>query len=163
MEDRYRYDASDFATLLLRKFYPERTDRESGVIRDYLQAHLHDFDRVSFSVRIGTGQQPDPTHLEGVQQNTAYSSKKRIDILGYFGKQPTIVEVKERITPAALGQILAYRHLFLEEFPDAPEPLLVIVGRYSDDDTIRVLQAHGITVYTYTPIDSTSEPPGGSV
>lgn len=163
MEEPYKFAQADFATLLLRKFYPERTDRESTVLRDYLLEHLAEFDSISFSVRIGTGLAPDPTHLPGVQRNTVFSSQKRMDFLARSGTHWTIGEVKERVTPASLGQIQTYRHLFLEELPDATEPALVVIGRYSDADTIRVLQAHGITVYLYAPADAGGVSRGGSV
>lgn len=149
MEEPYRFQSGDLAELLLRRFYPERTDRESGVLRAFLLTHGHEYDRFSFSVRIGQGIAADPDHLPGVQRSTVFSSQKRIDMLAWQGNSPTIVEVKERVTPASLGQILTYRHLLMQEIPDAPEPSLVIIGRYSDPDTIASLNAHGVTVYTY--------------
>ncbi len=149
MPSAYDFTGDDLATLILRRFYPERTDRESTVIRDFLLAHGQEFDRFSFSVRVGEGQAPNPEHLEGVQRNTVFSTRKRIDLLAWRATQPVLVEVKERITPASLGQIQTYRHLWLEEHPDAPDPELVVIGRTSDEDTLRVLAAHGITVYLY--------------
>ena len=59
--------------------------------------------------------------------------------------------MKERVTTAALGQVLAYRQLLMEDYPEAPDPRLIIVGRYSDPDTVRVLAAHGIDVFLYEP------------
>jgi hypothetical protein len=145
----YDYTIADFPTLLIQRFYPERTDGESAVIKAFLLAHWREFDRITFGKRIGRGADIDPTTLPAVQRATAFSSKKRIDILAWRGTTPVIVEVKQRVTPAALGQILTYRFHFREEFPDAPEPDLVVVGRESDPDTLVALQAHGITVYLY--------------
>lgn len=153
-DDGYHFTRDDFVQMLARKWFPERTDRESGVIRDYLAAHHHEFDRLVFGKRVGVGLAPDPTHLDGVQQNTARFTKKRIDILAWAGGQPTIIEVKERVTPASLGQILTYRQLLLEEFPDAPDPRLVVIGRYSDEDTIRALNGHGVDVFVYAESDA---------
>jgi hypothetical protein len=149
--DGYQFGQDDLALLLLRRFYPERTDRESEVIHAFLLNHGQEYDRFGFSIRIGQGVTPDPSHLPAVQQNAVFSSMKRIDALFWSGPQPTIIEVKYRVTPASLGQILTYRQLFLEAVPDAPDPRLIIIGRYSDDDTTRVLQSHGITVYLYEP------------
>lgn len=154
----YTFDAAEFARLLILKSYPERTDRESAVIRDFLMAHLHEFSRVEFSVRVGQGQAPDPAHLDGVQANTVFSSKKRIDLLCWRGPIPVLVEAKERVQPGALGQIQTYRNLFLEEHPDAPEPELVVIGRYSDADTLPSLSAAGVTVYLYAPADPAGVP-----
>ena len=150
----YDYPAGDVLTQFLQRHYPERTDRESGIIRDWLQQHVGEYDRFSFSVRVGEGQTPNPEDLPGVQRSVAFSSKKRIDVLAWQGAQPTIVEVKERVTPAVLGQLLTYRQLFLEENPDALDPFLVAIGRYSDPDTIRALGAQGITVHLYELADS---------
>lgn len=145
----YDFVKDDLATLILRRFYPERTDKESTVIRDFLEAHGREFDRFSFSVRVGVGATPDPSTLPAVQRNTVFSSKKRIDILCWRDTQPVIVEVKVNITPASLGQILTYRHLWMEENPHELEPELIIVGRVVDADTVKVLQANRITVYVY--------------
>lgn len=148
-DNGYAFDQAEFARLLIMKSYPEKTDDESAVLRDYLLAHLHEFDRVQFSVRVGEGTPADPAHLEGVQRQTAFVTRKRIDMLGWKGTQLFLHEVKQRVQPSALGQIQTYAHLYLEEHPDAPEPTLVVVGRYSDPDTLRVLAANGVTVYLY--------------
>lgn len=147
----YDYTRDDLAALLIQGFFPERTPREATIIRDWLEAHGAEYDRISLSVRVGVGQPLIPGVDPGVARSVAFSSRKRIDILAWQGPSPTIIEVKERVTPAALGQILTYRQLFLEEIPGAPEPRLVIIGRYSDDDTLRALSAHGIDVILFAP------------
>jgi hypothetical protein len=151
MEAPYVFSRDALAELLIRTYYPEKTGRESGIIRDWITAHGAEYDRFAFSVRVGQGQIPDPTHLPGIQRTTSRSSRKRIDILAWQGPRPTIVEVKERVTTSVLGQLQAYRQLFLEENEGAEEPRLVAIGRYSDEDTLRVLAAQGIDVYLYNP------------
>jgi hypothetical protein len=145
----YNFTADDFAALLVRTFYPEKTDRETPIIRDYLLHHLSEFDRVSFSVRVGEGVTVPEGTLEGVARSAARSSRKRIDILGWKGHQPTIVEVKERIVADALGQLLMYRQLLLQEEPNADDPRLVAIGRYSDPATLSALAAQGVDVFLY--------------
>lgn len=161
--DGYGYDRNDFALLLIRKHYPERTDGESHVIRAFLLEHLQDFDRLAFSKRVGHGIKPDPTHLPAVQANTAFSSMLRIDILAWRGNLPIIIEVKQDVTPASLGQILTYRHHFLEEFPESSEPELVVVGRTANPDAITALQAHGVTVYLYPDAGPRADDGAGGV
>lgn len=145
----YHYGRSDFERVLVMRYYPERTTGESAVLRDFLLEHIYEFDSIDFQVRIGAGIPPDPTHLPGVQKQTTFNSQKRIDLLAYRGPQAIIVEVKQRVTPASLGQILTYRVLWIAEHPNDRDPELVVVGRSSDADTIGSLQAHGITVYLY--------------
>lgn len=139
----------DLDKLLIARFYPERTRLESEVIRDFLTAHGLEYDRIEFSVRVGVGQPPNPEHLPGVQRQTVFSTRKRIDLLCWQGTTPTIVEVKTRLTPASLGQIKTYRQLLLDERPDLEEPRLIAVGAMCDDDTLRALTAEGVDVFLY--------------
>jgi hypothetical protein len=152
--DGYTYDVLEFARLLIAKRYPERTDGESAVIRAYLMEHIGEYDRLQFSVRIGTGVVPDPAHPQSVQDGVVFSSKLRIDLLGWRGNALDLIEVKQRVTPASLGQILTYRHVLLGEWADAPEPRLVVVGREASPDAVDALTAHGVTVYLYPDADA---------
>lgn len=157
------YGREDFARLLLQKQFNERTAGESEVMRAFLLEHIDEFDRFTFNKRVGTGVTPDPSHLPAVQQNTAFSTKLRVDILAWKGTQPFIIEVKQRVTPATLGQVLTYRHFIVEEFPDAPDPALVVVGREGVEDAITVLQTHGVTVYLYPNAKAGGDVTGGTI
>ena len=152
----YKWERHELAELLLRKWFPENTALETGITKDWLLAHGEEYDRFEFNLRVGQGTAPNPEHLPGVQKSTAFSTRKRIDVVAWRGEQPTIVEVRERITPEVVGKIMTYRQLFMEDFPDTAEPLLLAVGRYSDADTIRVCQSHSISVLLYA---SPAEPP----
>lgn len=149
----YWFTDSDLPNLVIANYYPERTDQESGVIRDYLHAHGTEFDVFGFSVRVGQALAPDPTHLIGVQRSTIYSTRKRIDFVGIKGELHTLVEAKQRVQPSAIGQILTYRKLYLEEHPEVHDVRMIIIGRYSDADTVNSATAHGIDVLIYTPPD----------
>ena len=152
--DGYHFGRDQFALLLLRKFYPERTDVESAIIRDYLQQHLEEFDSIDFSVRIGQGLTPDASLLPQVAANAVRSSKKRIDMVAWQGSVPVLIEAKTRVSHEVLGQLLTDRHLWIEEHPDGPEPRLVAIGRRTDDDSLRALRAQGIDVYIYETVDA---------
>lgn len=149
MSSGYDYTRGTLLELFLRMQFPERTQRESALIRDFLSRHIHEYDRFSFSVRVGQGLTPDPTHLSGIQFNSAHSTKKRIDIVAWRGVQPVIFEVKFRANPAAIGQLVTYRQLWMEDNPNEPEPELACIARYSDPDSMRVFAAAGITLYLY--------------
>lgn len=162
-QGNYVYDSKDFALLLIAKSYPERTDREALVIRAFLQEYITHFDRLEFGKRVGAGEPPDPTAPPNIQRQTLLNTQKRIDILAWKGRNPTIVEIKYRITPAALGQILTYRHHLLQDVPNAPEPEMVVVGQSSDADTTAALNAHGVTVILYPDAIAPSAAPSSGV
>jgi len=166
MSTGYDFDRDTLLTLFLKMQFPERNLRESAIIRDFLVAHIDEYDRFSFSVRVGTGLTADPSHLPGVQRSTVFSSQKRIDMMAWQGAQPFLFEVKERLNVYVLGQLRTYAHLWMEENPDAPEPRLAAITRYGDSDVERVLEANGVDVYIYEPApgdsgDSTGVVPPG--
>lgn len=140
--------------LLIRTHYPERTDEESAIIRDFLIHHLAEYDRYEFSRRVGVGIVPDPKWPANVQRQAVQNSRKRIDMLGWQGRALTIFEVKKRIGPGVLGQLETYADLYLEEDPTPAAVRLAAIGRYSDEDTLRVLRQRGIDVYLYEPSDA---------
>ncbi len=152
METSYIYGRADLDALLIARYYPERTGRESVVIRDWLRLHGTEYDRIAFSVRIGTGLDADPEHMDGIQRMTRYNSRMRIDVLAWRGEEPEIIEVKERVTAGVLGQLLGYRQLFIEENPGTITPRLTVIGRWGSDDVLKILTSHGITVYLYDPV-----------
>jgi hypothetical protein len=161
--DPYTVDSIGLARYIVAKHFPERSDREDAVILAFIAAHGDEFEQWTFSRRVGEGLAPDPSHLPAVQKNTLFGTRKRIDMLARSGSRWTIIEVKDRVTPASLGQILTYRHLFLEEFPDAEDPGLVVIGRFSDPDTIRSLQANNVAVFLYPTADARGDAAAGSV
>ena len=147
----YDYTREQLADLVRVGFIPEVPKPEAAVIFDFLAAHADEYDRFSFSVRLGTPIAPDPTHLPAVQKSTVFSSMKRIDCIAWQGDYATIVEAKLRVNTDAIGKSLMYRQLFLEDQPHAPEPRMVVVGREVDDDVARVHSAQGIDIYLYEP------------
>jgi len=149
--DAYVFPRDALALLLTRTWFPERTGRESTIILDFLKARGELYDRFEFSVRCGAGQVPDPALPANVQRGIVYSSRKRIDMIVWQGEQSTIIEVKERLSPAVLGQLLTYQQLLLEDRPGIKTPALACIGRFFDDDTMRVLNGNGIDAYVYPP------------
>lgn len=147
MSTGYDYTRASLMEQLTKLSFPEHSPKSNALIADWLFRHLGEYDRYSFNVRVGQGIAPDPTHDKGVQTSTAFSSKKKIDILAWQGDQPFIFEVKLLLIPAALGQLQTYQHLWMEENPNAKVPYLGAIARTSDADTNRVLQAHGVTIY----------------
>jgi hypothetical protein len=148
-EDGYDFGPERFDELLIARWYPEKADHETALLKDFLLAHLREFDHIRFSARVGVGTAPNPEHLPGIQRMTAFSTRNKIDMIGWKDGRATLVEAKKRVGHAVMGQLLTDRQLYLEEHPDEPEPALVAIGREGDDDALRVLVSHGITVYLY--------------
>ncbi len=150
MANPYCYELPrDRDALLAQRIFPEQLKVESEIIHDWLVAHVDEYDRIEFSVRLGEGQTPDPNHLEGIQRMTELVTRSRADAIASRGGHVTIVEAKERATPSVLGQLLTYRRLFLDEHPEADEPRLLVIARRGSPGTVRVLNAEGVDVLIY--------------
>lgn len=150
----YDFGNERFEELLLRRFYPEKTDHESKLLLEYLHEHVRDFDRVSFSVRIGEGVKADPSILPGVQRQAERNAKRRIDFVGWNGRRATLVELKTRLGHDVLGQLVTDALLWRAEFPDDEPPRLVAVGRSATEQELALLNAAGIDAYLYDTTDA---------
>ncbi|RLI83107.1 MAG: hypothetical protein DRP01_09350 [Archaeoglobales archaeon] len=89
-----------------------------------------------------------PEELRMTQELTA----KRIDCVWEKENEIVIVEVKDKVRHSALGQLLAYRDMYIEQYkPRKPVRMLLVCG--ADDPPVRkVLEKYGIEVkVVYSP------------
>lgn len=140
---------ADLAGLLARARYPGMSDVESEVTRAWLGRHGAEYDRVDFQVRLGAGIDPGPGNPEYIRQLGRDLWAKRADIVAITGLDVTIVEVKERITPGAIGQLLVYRDLWRREHPETTAIRLLTIGRGAVTDLVETFQAQGVEIEVY--------------
>lgn len=145
----YDYPKEKIPALLELGLIPEQPRPESTVILAFLAEHYQEYDRFSFSVRVGPGRPANPEHDAGVQFTTTFSSMKRLDMLAWQGPSMTLFEAKYRLSADALGKLMMYRQLLMEELPDVAEPKLVALAKYADDVILGVFSAQGIEVRLY--------------
>jgi hypothetical protein len=55
------------------------------------------------------------------------NTQLRLDACLWRGDQPTIVEVKDRAGASAVGQLLTYEAVWLQDYPSGLAPLLILV------------------------------------
>lgn len=122
---------------------------QSRVTRAWLLQNAERFDRVEFEVHVGQGATPHPEWAEATRQQFRYQTQKRIDVVAWRGDAPCLVEVKRQANVGAIGQLLAYRLLWMADNPTAPDPSMVIVCETADNDVISSAHAHGIDVEIY--------------
>ena len=111
------------------------------VLRFGLQAMEWEFD-----VKVG---RDSPESCERGSEGWDYHRGllcKRIDALCRSCSPWKVVEVKGRGTALALGQLLLYRDLLAEQFPEARGCELILVCRTVDPDLERVLPRYGVRV-----------------
>lgn len=124
--------------------YPGLMPLEVAVLKEWLRLHESEYDRFDYNVRTGTGTDPGPTYPQNLRDMAIAITQKRIDAIAWNGNVPTLIEVKNRATLTAVGQILSYKVLFKADYPLSPEPKLLLVASKFDPDVYSVLQSHGV-------------------
>lgn len=139
----------DLSHLLEQDIYPEQTEGESAVLRDWIRAHGAEYDEIKVSVRLGAGADVDENLPENYRRMAGYVTRHRADAVARVGDSVTVVEAKIKVTSSVLGQLRTYRRLYLEDHPNVSDVNMLAVGRYGNLTTIRVLQAEGVDVALY--------------
>ena len=115
--------------------YPHMIGDDLRVWEKFIELHPGRFDSVDYDWRVGVGMTLYPEWEENIKRMAKMITQKRIDVVGWNDEQPTIIEVKERGSIVALGQLLGYLVLFVKEFPNISAPkLLLICDMISLDD-----------------------------
>jgi len=88
-----------------------------------------------------------PAALQGSDRDMWIAlHQKRIDALVQTPNTVYIIEVKERVTSTAVGQLLVYAHLYKSQTLDARPIELVLVAGADDPIAHAAIEAQGITV-----------------
>ena len=124
--------------------YPALMPLEVAVLKEWLRLHESEYDRFDYNVRVGVGHDPGPTYPQNMRDMGIAITQKRIDAIAWKGNDPTLIEVKNRATLAAVGQIVSYDVLFKQDNPLSPEPKLLLIASKFDPDVYPVLRTQGV-------------------
>jgi len=127
MAGRYKYEK--------RRRYPHMIGEDRVIWDRFIEAYPGRFETVDYDWRVGEGTIPDESWPENIKRMVKMLSQKRIDVIGWVGDSPTIIEVKKRVGLSTMGQVLGYRALFKKEFKhfDYKKVLVVCENINSDD------------------------------
>lgn len=129
-----------------RRFYPHMVGEEIMVWNRFVDQDPKRFETVDYDFRVGEGIPILPGEEENFARMAKMLSQKRIDVIGWVGDSPTIIEVKGRVGLSTLGQVLGYRTLFTKEFVNIPVPELMVVCEIISDDDCYVLEENLIKI-----------------
>jgi hypothetical protein len=129
-----------------RQSLPGLIPQEIVIFKAWWADHYREYDTADFNVRVGSGFDPGSKFEQAVRDSTIANSQRRIDALLTQGNLRTIVEVKYRATPLAIGQLLCYRALWLKDNPSAQVAKLLLLCYQVDADTIYCASALGVTI-----------------
>lgn len=138
--------------------YPGLMPLEVAVMKEWLRLHESEYDSIDFNVRTGQGTDPGPSYPQNIRDMGVAVTQKRIDAVAWKSGAPTLIEVKNRATLTAVGQILSYKVLFKADNPLLPDAKLLVVASKYDPDVFPVLASHGID-YALVAFDPRFIPP----
>ena len=104
-------------------------------------------DQVTFDLHLGRGIPVDPNWTPSVQRMATTLTQKRVDAVVVTGSDVWILELKRRVGLGALGQLLGYAVLYMDEFGSDPVPRLGVVAEAMMSDVDDVLAEYGISVF----------------
>jgi hypothetical protein len=119
---------------------------ETEVAKAWLRTHWEEWDRIEFNVGLGPGLNLGPGVPAYVQKAATASTKPRADMILYRGQAAAIVEVKGRIGPSVMGQLLTYWHILHEDRPDLVQIYKIAAGNTIQAGQQPILERYGISV-----------------
>jgi len=124
--------------------YPHMIGEDVKIWNRYLKSNYKDFYSVDYDVHIGEGLPPDPAWSANIAAMAKTITQRRIDVVGYRDTQITICEVKFNPRIGVLGQLLGYKILYQQTFPNHPPPDLMLICDRCDQDLFTVLNAYPV-------------------
>jgi len=126
--------------------YPHFQPLEEAILKRYIANGAPQGDWVC-DYRLAILEKDVPAALQGSDRDMWIAlHQKRIDALVQTPGTVFIIEVKERVTSTAVGQLLVYKHLYQQQTRDARPIELVLLAGEDDPIAHAAIEAQGITV-----------------
>lgn len=137
---------ANFDELMNLAKYKGMVVTEAHLMREWVKLHAADYDRIEFEVRLGPGGDAPADMPEALRAEYKHLTQRRADAIVWKGDNAVIIEVKARLKPQDLGQLLSYRWLFMNDNPHLPPPAMLALGRRGNEEVVNTLRVHGIDV-----------------
>jgi hypothetical protein len=135
--------------LLVQTTLPGLRRPDTLIAQAWLREHGKEYDSVEFNVRLGQGivlpPGSDPSLVLFAQSVTT----KKADLVAHSNSDVAIVEVKIRVTPDALGQLVVYRRLYKDQYPNVGKITLIVAAQYLTPDVADTYEENGILIETF--------------
>jgi len=134
MPGRYIYEK--------RRKYPHMIGEDKLIWNRFIEKYPDIFETVDYDWRVGKGQEPNPEWPENMKRMVTMLSQKRVDVIGWVGDEPTLIEVKKRVGLSVIGQVIGYRALIKREFKQFDDiKVMVICETISKDDIYALMDS----------------------
>lgn len=117
------------------------------VWRRFISVHGARIRHAEFQVRVGKGARPWPAGAGPEPPDWSALTSKRIDVVAETDLGLTLIEVKPRASASALGQLLLYRDLYVEEKRPTTLVALWVVCYFGDADLTATALRYGVAIH----------------
>ena len=115
--------------------YPHLLPNERRIWEKFLELMGKKWERFEYDVRVGKGIDPGPKVPEPWRSLAIKLTQKRIDVVGYAEDGIWLFEVKPDASLGALGQVLAYKYLYMrDKQPTEPVHVAIVTNRTFPDE-----------------------------
>jgi len=126
--------------------YPHMLAEDRDIWSKFLQTNEYQIDRVWYDVHCGLGL-PVPQGATAMEYKIAQGvTRKRIDVVCSVKNEIWVVEIKPYANMKALGQIVTYKKLFIEEYIVMGKIVPVILCWTIDPDIVPIIKGFGVRV-----------------
>ena len=126
--------------------YPHMKPADVRIWERFVADHRDFFVRVDYDFHVGKGadfRSSDESTPDG-RENRLY--QKKIDVVGYREDSTTLIEVKPIADVKALGQILTYKELYMQNRKGKPGPHMLVICEKIMAEMKDVYKGKGISV-----------------
>lgn len=140
MEGTYNYEKL--------AYYPHMKPADVHLWNKFIDEHPDFFETCDYDVSVGEGV------IAGDIENDIYArdfqqlTQKKIDVVGYKGRDVWIVEVKPNAGSGAMGQIITYGNLWSQKHPNEKYLHLAIITNQQQSDYKNIYDDQDIDLLT---------------
>lgn len=110
-----------------RSWYPHLSPAEAQIWGVFVAAYPDAYDEVAYDVKCGSVPEMVAEHEDEAIRAEAPLFQYKIDVVGFKDGRADIIELKQRATPRALGQVVSYAHLYERDVDPASRPRPVVI------------------------------------
>jgi len=127
--------------------YPHMMKQEIVTWKKFLKIYGRNFSKYRYDVHVGRGVGRIPGFTTVLQDMAVRLTQKRIDVVAARGAETYIIEIKDRASMAAIGQLLTYRELYEKRYGTGRISGLIIVAESVDPDIKGVIEKFKIKLF----------------
>lgn len=120
--------------------------RDVEIWERFMEQFPDAYDSCEYGVRVGSVPEHVANHDDPAMRAQAEIYMREIDVVAYKGDEVDIIELKPRAGTSALGQVTAYRLLWMRDRSDALVPKCVVITDELLQDMNLLAAAQGVTM-----------------